>query len=208
MRTGEICKVSIHPCQELQDHLKKLDTSEKLAIDHQIELVSFTKAKNSWESTFDERCDYAQKQKAKGTRYYKADLWLFAARHYSKALRSLIISRTQLPSDKSIEDFSLLQVQCYLNLAACQLKLERYQHVIENCTKVLLNDSANIKALYRRAKAYTALNDFDDASADLNTALDLEPKNKEVTLLQNQLNQKRQQHDQVTARAMGKMFQN
>lgn len=43
MRTGEICKVSIHPCQELQDHFKKFNTSELLAIDHQIELLSFTK---------------------------------------------------------------------------------------------------------------------------------------------------------------------
>jgi hypothetical protein len=43
MHAGEVCRVSIHPCQELQDHLKKFKTSEKLAADYQIELISFEK---------------------------------------------------------------------------------------------------------------------------------------------------------------------
>ena len=35
----------------------------------------------------------------------QAGLWLFAARHYSKALKSLILARCQLPSDKNNDDF-------------------------------------------------------------------------------------------------------
>ena len=41
MHAGEVCKVSIHPCQDLQDHLKKFNTSEQFAADYQIELISF-----------------------------------------------------------------------------------------------------------------------------------------------------------------------
>ncbi|CAB3999198.1 peptidyl-prolyl cis-trans isomerase FKBP62-like [Paramuricea clavata] len=208
MHAGEVCRISIHPCQELQDHLKKFKTSEKLAADYQIELISFEKVKNSWELTFEERCSYALEQKAKGTRYHKAGLWLFAARHYSKALKSLILARCQLPSDKNNDDFYLLQVQCHSNLAACQLKLERYQHVLENCTKVIQMDSANIKAFYRRAQACIALNDFDEATSDLKKALLLDPKNREVLQLKKQLSEKIQLHDQATAKAMGKMFRN
>ena len=208
MRAGGIWKVTIHPCHELQDHLKKFTTSEQLAVDYQIELISFEKAKNMWELTFQERFSYATEHKAKGTRYYKAGLWLFAARHYSKAIRSLILARSQLPVDENCDDFTLLQVQCYSNLAACQLKLERYQHVIENCSKVIQMEASNIKAFYRRAQAHVALNNFDEAGFDIKKALLLDPKNRELLQLTKQLDEKIHLHDQATAKAMGKMFQN
>lgn len=43
MHSGDLCKVTIHPCQELEDHLKKFNTSEELAVHYQIELISFEK---------------------------------------------------------------------------------------------------------------------------------------------------------------------
>jgi hypothetical protein len=41
-----------------------------------------------------------------------------------------------------------------------------------------------------------------------NQALLLDPKNREVLQLKKQLSEKIQLHDQATAKAMGKMFQN
>jgi tetratricopeptide (TPR) repeat protein len=46
---------------------------------------------------------------------------------------------------------------CRLNYSACQLKLKNYQTVITNCTEVLKNDPENIKAYFRRGKAYSML---------------------------------------------------
>ena len=43
MHAGEVWRVTIHPCQELQDHLKKFHTTEQLAVDYQIELITFEK---------------------------------------------------------------------------------------------------------------------------------------------------------------------
>ncbi len=40
-----------------------------------------------------------------------------------------------------------------------------------------------------------------------NQASLLDPKNKEILQLKKQLNEKIQQHDHATAKAMGKMFQ-
>ena len=35
----------------------------------------------------------------------QAGLWLFASRHYSKAIRSLILARSQLPIDETSDEF-------------------------------------------------------------------------------------------------------
>ena len=43
MHTGEICKITLHLCDELLHHLKSFNTSEQMAVDYKIELVSFQK---------------------------------------------------------------------------------------------------------------------------------------------------------------------
>lgn len=40
----------------------------------------------------------------------------------------------------------------YLNLAACFLKLEKYEEVIQNCEKALEIDSKNAKGLFRKGQ--------------------------------------------------------
>ena len=43
MHNGEVCKITLHLCDELGDHLKSLNTSEQLDVDYKVELISFEK---------------------------------------------------------------------------------------------------------------------------------------------------------------------
>ena len=62
--------------------------------------------------------------------------WLSASRRYhGQALKQLILIGDKLPED-SKDEFEQLRVSCLLNLAACQGKLEQFEFVAENCTKV------------------------------------------------------------------------
>ena len=65
----------------------------------------------------------------------QASNWLGASRRYSQALKQLIFIGDKLPED-SKDEFEQLRVSCLLNLAACQGKLEQFEFVAENCTKV------------------------------------------------------------------------
>lgn len=62
----------------------------------------------------------------------------------------------------------------------CQLKNNNYEMTIINCTKCLEIDKLNLKALFRRAQARTGKNDYDEALADYNLALKLDPNNNEI----------------------------
>lgn len=46
--------------------------------------------------------------------------------------------------------------------------------------KVIKKEPKNIKALFRRGKAYGMINDLDKALEDLSKALDLDPNNQEI----------------------------
>lgn len=47
-----------------------------------------------------------------------------------------------------------------LNISQAYLKVNKYADVIDNCTKVLKEESTNLKALYRRGLAYSKSQDF------------------------------------------------
>jgi FK506-binding protein 4/5 len=83
-------------------------------------------------------------------------------------------------SEEERKEVDALKLPILLNLVACQLKTEDYGNAILNASKALDIDTANVKALYRRAQAYSRKNDWDNAKADLSEGLKLAPNNKEL----------------------------
>ncbi|GJU36651.1 70 kDa peptidyl-prolyl isomerase-like protein [Tanacetum coccineum] len=71
-----------------------------------------------------------------------------------------------------------LRVSCWLNGAACSLKLNDYQEAIKLCSKVLDVEFYNVKALYRRAHAYMETLDLQLAELDIRKALETDPNNR------------------------------
>lgn len=84
---------------------------------------------------------------------------------------------------KAIEKYSQslkhdpTEITTYTNRALCYLSVKQYRDAVRDCDEALLIDSSNIKALYRRAQAHSQLKDIKSCEDDLNTLLQVEPKN-------------------------------
>merc|ERR1712176_1534246 len=93
---------------------------------------------------------------------------LFKAGRYSMALdRYKGVVETMRSSEELPEGGAELMRICHLNMAACMLKLADANGADDACTKVLLDEPENIKALFRRASARIALESFSEACSDL-----------------------------------------
>ena len=100
-----------------------------------------------------------------------------------------------------------LKSQLYSNMAICQLKSKCYDMVVINCTKCLeIDGNHNVKALFRRAQAYAAMNEFDEAIKDLNLAISLDKSNEELTQKLSQVEQSRKNYYQKFSANLKKMF--
>ena len=51
------------------------------------------------------------------------------------------------------------EIACRGNLAQCKLNLKEYDHVIDQCERILEYDSNNVKAAFRMSKAAFALSE-------------------------------------------------
>ncbi|KAK2565122.1 Peptidyl-prolyl cis-trans isomerase FKBP62 [Acropora cervicornis] len=185
MHTNEVCVI---PCDN-GNLEKEFAISTEVDLWCEIELLSFFKAKEPWQSTSEEKLTIARHHKTKGTDCYK----------------QLILIGDKLPNECQ-DDFEQLRVSCLLNLAACQGKLEQFEFVAQNCTKVLAMVPSNLKALYRRGQAFAHLNEFDKAKVDLEKALAVDPCNRAVQEQLRALKQKQSLHEQKLSRALGVMF--
>ncbi|KAJ3355744.1 hypothetical protein HDU83_002749 [Entophlyctis luteolus] len=66
-------------------------------------------------------------------------------------------------------------VACYNNMAACQVRLERWDRVVANADQALKRSPNNAKALFRRGQAYLKLGELLKAEKDLKQASNLAP---------------------------------
>ncbi|KAJ7391681.1 hypothetical protein OS493_017378 [Desmophyllum pertusum] len=214
MHVEDICVVS-YPNSENLD--QELGVASKRDLKCELELLSFSKAKEVWELLQRKKFPwpYIIKPKGQTVSSTKSPLsiwhpegcgkWVCAARRYSQAVKQLILIGDEVPVEHK-EDQDQLRASCLLNLSACQGKLGQYEFVAENCTKVLAMLPTNIKALYRRGQAFVVLNEFEKARTDLEKASALDPSNKAVQDQLRILKQKERQHNERLSRALGAMF--
>ncbi|XP_039068010.1 peptidyl-prolyl cis-trans isomerase FKBP42-like [Hibiscus syriacus] len=69
---------------------------------------------------------------------------------------------------------------CHLNMAACLIKLKRYEEAIGHCSIVLSEDENNVKAMFRRGKARAELGQTDAAREDFLNACKYAPEDKAI----------------------------
>eukprot|EP01012_Entosiphon_sulcatum_P019609 TRINITY_DN24525_c0_g1_i1.p1 TRINITY_DN24525_c0_g1~~TRINITY_DN24525_c0_g1_i1.p1 ORF type:complete len:455 (+),score=68.70 TRINITY_DN24525_c0_g1_i1:34-1365(+) len=125
-------------------------------------------------------CQIAHTLRRLGNAYFSSH-WKFetAAHYYCKALRYLRAGRPdQDGAPQPAAKHGLLS--CLANLAACELKLERYDSCLVTCDELLRLDPGSVKGLYRRGLALTKLDRVPEALLDLNAALLLAPDSAEV----------------------------
>lgn len=83
-----------------------------------------------------------------------------------------------------------LRLTGLLNRAACSVKLNQWSDAIADCTEALVLDPNSLKALYRRACAYTLAGDFARARTDAERAQQIDPRSEEVNKLLTTLREK------------------
>uniref|UniRef100_A0A3Q3W951 Peptidyl-prolyl cis-trans isomerase D n=1 Tax=Mola mola TaxID=94237 RepID=A0A3Q3W951_MOLML len=113
----------------------------------------------------DQILSVAEDVKNIGNTLFKNQDWKAAVSKYNKALRYLEESRDQLEEEeeevqKKLEPAAL---SCYLNTAACKLKMQLWQDALDGCNQALELNQTNTKALFRRAQAWQGLKEYSKA---------------------------------------------
>lgn len=107
--------------------------------------------------------EQANKLKNDGNECFKGGEYAEAVQLYTKAL--------ELYPPLSDHEASV----CFANRAACFMKMDEHQSVVDDCTKALELKPDYLKAVVRRAQANEALEKYEDALEDYKRALELDP---------------------------------
>jgi len=105
---------------------------------------------------------------------------LFKAQNYTKALSFYNKANLYLPDNKSQKETQELEQSILLNIAASGLKIKDYDAVISACSKVLAQQSENVKALFRSGQAHLESGNPDEAKILLEKAQKLDPNDKAI----------------------------
>lgn len=132
--------------------------------------------KESWQMTEDEKLKSIPDIKEKGNALFKEKNYEEACNVYAKGIGMLEqLMLAEKPNGEEWLALNQLKIPLLLNYAQCKLMLKEYYAVIEHCTTVLKHDPDNVKALYRRGKAYIGAWDKTEATKDLRRAAELDP---------------------------------
>ncbi|RVE49772.1 hypothetical protein evm_005502 [Chilo suppressalis] len=119
--------------------------------------------------------------KERGVELVKQKRLADAFRRFNKALKFLIAIEPVDPDvieEETIKEMIALKVKLYNNLAHIQLQYNEYEPALQLCNRAIQYDPENTKALYRRCTSYTGLQLYEEAWADIQHALKLDPSDK------------------------------
>ncbi|KAL5777574.1 hypothetical protein ACOSP7_010500 [Xanthoceras sorbifolium] len=171
---------------------------------YEVEMLDFIKEKAPWEMNNQEKIEAAGRKKEEGNLLFKNGKYQRAGKKYDKAAD--YVSEDGSFGDDEQKLVKSLRVSCWLNGAACSLKLNDFQETIKLCSKVLEYEFHNVKALYRRAQAYIEIADVISAELDIRKANEADPQNREVKLLQKKLKQLQTESNKRDAKLYGNML--
>lgn len=158
---------------ELQQMVPSLSAAESLALT--IELCAVVAAPK-----LDPQIAMAHKQA--GNDAFKAKDYTRALEEYMRAID--VVDQLQHQTSPSASDLVVrdadaaaelvtLQLDAHNNIALCNIHTSSFAAALHHCNIVLTIDSANAKALNRRARAYKGLHDYGSARHDCEAILRL-----------------------------------
>ncbi|XP_041047998.1 peptidyl-prolyl cis-trans isomerase D [Carcharodon carcharias] len=153
----------------------------------------------------------AEDLKNLGNNFFKAQNWIMADKKYTKALRYTATLRDEIDDEStekldSVKSLESILLSCNLNIAACKLKLSDWNAAIESCDEALEINQSNTKALYRRAQAWQAKKDYDQALDDLKKAQEITPEDKAISNEILRVKQKKKEQKEKEKATYAKMF--
>eukprot|EP00928_Gymnodinium_smaydae_P088326 TRINITY_DN72432_c0_g1_i1.p1 TRINITY_DN72432_c0_g1~~TRINITY_DN72432_c0_g1_i1.p1 ORF type:complete len:608 (-),score=137.70 TRINITY_DN72432_c0_g1_i1:280-2052(-) len=167
-----------------------------------VALEGFEPAKSSSEMTSEERLRFASAQKDLGASLFKAQRHRLALRKYQSVV-DLFSGKKDLADAEKKE----MRKVCQLNSAMCMLKLGDNRGASTACTYVLAEEPDNVKALFRRASARLALDEFPEAVSDLRHLLEVDSENKDAQRLLSQAVRDAKVANKSASATFGKMCQ-
>ncbi|KAL8170642.1 hypothetical protein V2J09_022446 [Rumex salicifolius] len=154
---------------------------------YEVDLIGFDEAKEGKtrsDMTVEERIGAADRRRMNGNALFKEEKLEEALQQYEMVASAL----AYMGDDFMFQLFGryrdmamAVQNPCHLNMAACMIKLMRYEDAIMHCGIVLAEDGNNVKALYRRGKARAELGQTEPARQDLQKARKLAPGDKAIS---------------------------
>ncbi|GIY11477.1 AH receptor-interacting protein [Caerostris extrusa] len=131
--------------------------------------------KEAWTMNPEEKRQTIPLLKEAGNQLYKNQQYEEASKKYAEALGLIehLIMREK-PGDKEWQELHKIKIPLLCNYAQCKLLEKDYYTVIEITTTVLEKDKDNVKALYRRGKAYVGTWDLDLACDDFKRVAELD----------------------------------
>ncbi|KAI9364459.1 hypothetical protein DFJ73DRAFT_809567 [Zopfochytrium polystomum] len=205
MKKGEHAKVSASSDWGYGAALTKekgLGQAHNLEFD--IELVDMTKAKDTYEMTKSEKIEKAKLYKEQGNAYFKDGKSRSAARKY-EAIVKLFQYEQNLSSEEKAQ-VDPIKFTAHLNLAACYLKADKFDKVIDEASKALSISPTSVKALYRRAQAHLKRVELDFAKRDVEKAIELDGADGNLKILQRQIQVEIKKYDEKDRKMYAKMF--
>lgn len=207
MKKGECALLTVDPeygfgSNEVVKDLAIIPPCSRIV--YEVEMLDFIREKTPREMSDQERIETATSKKEEGNVLFKDGNYKRAGKKYEKALD--YVAEDAVFGENDLRLVQSLKVSSWLNSAACCLKLNDFQEVIKLCSKVLDIEFSNIKALFRRAQAYLETGDLLLAERDINKALEADPLNREVKLLQKKLKELKAESDKRDAKLYSTMF--
>ncbi|XVE55731.1 hypothetical protein DITRI_Ditri03aG0181800 [Diplodiscus trichospermus] len=101
---------------------------------YEVEMLDFIKEKAPWKLNSQEKIDAAAKKKEEGNIFFKSGKYQQAGKKYDKAVD--YVSEDEPFGDDEQKLVKALRISCWLNGAACSLKLNDFQGAIKLCSKV------------------------------------------------------------------------
>ncbi|KAK9097154.1 hypothetical protein Sjap_022651 [Stephania japonica] len=207
MKKGELALVTVGP----EYGFGSTEVTRDLAVVpsfsttvYEVEMLDFIREKAPWEMNNHDKIEAAGKKKEQGNILFKAGNYQRAEKRYDKAADYVIEDGNIGDEEQKLA--KPLRVSCWLNHAACCLKLNKFHEAINLCSKVLDVESQNVKALYRRANAYMETADLDLSELDIKKALEIDPHNREVKSLYKLLKQLQAEKNKADSKLYTNMF--
>eukprot|EP00418_Pyrodinium_bahamense_P065919 CAMPEP_0179088380 /NCGR_PEP_ID=MMETSP0796-20121207/40210_1 /TAXON_ID=73915 /ORGANISM="Pyrodinium bahamense, Strain pbaha01" /LENGTH=602 /DNA_ID=CAMNT_0020785909 /DNA_START=54 /DNA_END=1862 /DNA_ORIENTATION=+ len=170
-----------------------------------LELVSYEKAQETWNMSEDEKVEFGAARKEVGSSLFRQGRYHLALGRYRKVTEMFgYVDNFKEENKTKARD---MKKACDLNSAACQLKLKEYAEAKKECEKVLKEESANVKALFRRAQANFGLKNFMDCLVDLKKIIARDPQNREARTLLKEAQAAQKEEDKKSKGLFAKMCQ-
>lgn len=147
----------------------------------------------------------AEDLKNVGNNLFKKQDWKGAVQKYSKALRYLEVGEDQMEEEVQ-QKLEPTVLSCFLNTAACKLKMQLWQEALDSCNEALELNMGNTKALFRRAQAWQGLKEYSKAVSDLKKAQETAPEDKAITNELKKVHLKIQEEKEREKKIYAKMF--